>query len=74
MIPLAARIVTIADVYDALRMVRSYKPGFDHDVTMKKMIEGKETHFDPFLIEVLSSVADDFRKIFDENQDVRKAP
>jgi len=74
MIPLAARIVTIADVYDALRMVRSYKPGFDHDVTMQKMIEEKETHFDPFLIEVLSSVADDFKKIFDENQDVRKAP
>jgi len=73
MIPLAARIVTIADVYDALRMQRSYKPGFDHGVTMQKMIEGKETQFDPFLIEVFSSVQDDFRKIFDDNRDLGKA-
>jgi putative two-component system response regulator len=73
MIPLAARIVTIADVYDALRMVRSYKPGFDHGVTMEKMIEGRETQFDPFLIDVFASVEDDFRKIFDENQDIGKA-
>jgi HD-GYP domain-containing protein (c-di-GMP phosphodiesterase class II) len=73
MIPLAARIVTIADVYDALRMERSYKPGFDHDVTMQKMIKEKETQFDPFLIEVFSSIGDDFRKIFDENQDIGKA-
>ena len=73
MIPLAARIVTIADVYDALRMERSYKPGFDHSVTMQKMIAGKETQFDPFLVEVFSSVHDDFKKIFDENQDIEKA-
>jgi len=73
MIPLAARIVTIADVYDALRMERSYKPGFDHDVAIKKMVEGKESQFDPFLIEVFSSVEADFKKIFDENQDIWKA-
>jgi putative two-component system response regulator len=73
MIPLAARIVSIADVYDALRMERSYKPGFNHDVAIKKMVEGKETQFDPFLVEVFSSVEGDFKKIFDENQDIEKA-
>jgi len=73
MIPLAARIVSIADVYDALRMERSYKPGFNHDTAIKKMVEGKDTQFDPFLIEVFSSVGDDFKKIFDENQDIGKA-
>jgi putative two-component system response regulator len=73
MIPLAARIVTIADVYDALRMERCYKPGFNHTVTMQKMIEAKETQFDPFLIEVFSSVEDDFKKIFDDNHDMVKA-
>jgi len=73
MIPLAARIVSIADVYDALRMERSYKPGFDHDVAIKKIVEGKETQFDPFLIEVFSSVEADFKDIFDNNQDIGKA-
>ena len=70
MIPLAARIVTIADVYDALRMERSYKPAFDHDVAVKKIIEEKESHFDPFLIDVFSSLGNDFKNIFEDNQDI----
>ncbi|MCL2320074.1 MAG: HD domain-containing protein [Treponema sp.] len=69
MIPLAARIVTIADVYDALRMERSYKPALEHEVTVHKMIEGKDSHFDPFLIDVFSQVQDDFKEIFEKNGD-----
>ncbi|MDR2302964.1 MAG: HD domain-containing protein [Treponema sp.] len=69
MIPLAARIVTIADVYDALRMERSYKPALSHEVTESKMMEEKETHFDPSLIEVFHSVSEDFKKIYDDNAD-----
>jgi putative two-component system response regulator len=68
-IPLAARITTIADVYDALRMERSYKPALSHDVTVQKMIEGKETHFDPFLVDVFVSIAKDFDKIYEKNKD-----
>ncbi|MCL2008002.1 MAG: HD domain-containing protein [Treponema sp.] len=71
MIPLAARIVTIADVYDALRMVRSYKPGFEHYVAVQKMTDGKGTHFDPFLIEVFESIDKEFQNIFEGNQDFR---
>ena len=69
MIPLAARIVTIADVYDALRMERSYKPALDHEVTFHKMVEGSESHFDPFLTEIFSSIHEDFKKIYNENKD-----
>jgi putative two-component system response regulator len=69
MIPLAARIVTIADVYDALRMERSYKPALSHDVTIQKMIEGKESHFDPFLVDVFVSIAKDFNRIYEKNKD-----
>jgi len=69
MIPLAARIVTIADVYDALRMERSYKPSLEHDVTVHKMIEGKESHFDPFLMDVFAAIETDFKQIYDDNQD-----
>ncbi|MDR1902247.1 MAG: HD domain-containing protein [Treponema sp.] len=69
MIPLAARIVTIADVYDALRMERSYKPSLNHSVTVEKMMEDKETHFDPFIIDVFYSIADDFNRLYEENKD-----
>ncbi|MDR1654482.1 MAG: HD domain-containing protein [Treponema sp.] len=69
MIPLAARIVTIADVYDALRMERSYKPALSHEVTESKMMEEKETHFDPSLLEVFHSISEDFKKIYDNNAD-----
>jgi len=72
MIPLAARIVTIADVYDALRMERSYKPAFKHDIAINKIEEGKERHFDPFLVDVFNSVESDFDRIFEDYQDVKK--
>ncbi|MDR2079324.1 MAG: HD-GYP domain-containing protein [Treponema sp.] len=69
MIPLAARIVSIADVYDALRMERSYKPGFDHPTAVGKMMEEKGSHFDPDLTDVFHSIADDFDKLFEDNKD-----
>jgi putative two-component system response regulator len=69
MIPLAARIVSIADVYDALRMERSYKPAFDHATTVSKMVEETGTHFDPALLEVFSTIDRDFDRLFEENED-----
>ncbi|MCL2174843.1 MAG: HD domain-containing protein [Treponema sp.] len=69
MIPLAARIVMIADVYDALRMARSYKPALSHEVSVTKIIEQSGTHFDPVLIEVFKKIKDDFKKIYDELAD-----
>ena len=68
-IPLAARIVTIADVYDALRTVRSYKPAFPHEEAVKKILEGKEIQFDPFLMDIFTSVNADFNHIYDDNFD-----
>ena len=72
MIPLAARIVTIADVYDALRMERPYKPSLTHNVTVDKMIEGKNCHFDPYLMDVFSSIEADFKMIYEDNKDSQK--
>ncbi|MDR2468686.1 MAG: HD-GYP domain-containing protein [Spirochaetaceae bacterium] len=69
MIPLAARIVSIADVYDALRMRRSYKPGFTHEVTMSKMLEGKGSQFDPNLIDIFVTIADQFNEIYETHKD-----
>jgi len=69
MIPLAARIVMIADVYDALRMTRSYKPALSHDVSISKIIEQSGTHFDPSLIEIFKIITEDFRKIYNAYAD-----
>jgi hypothetical protein len=53
-IPLSARIVQLADVYDALRSTRPYKPGFSHEQAVKIIVEGDERirperDFDPKL-------------------------
>jgi putative two-component system response regulator len=69
MIPLSARIVSIADVYDALRMERSYKPAFSHKLTVEKMLEGRGSQFDPELIDVFESIAGEFERLFDANED-----
>jgi putative two-component system response regulator len=72
MIPLAARIVSIADVYDALRMERSYKPALAHDVTVERMMESKTTQFDPSLLDVFYTIAGDFCDLFESNLDGKK--
>lgn len=63
-IPLAARIVAIADVYDALRMERSYKPAYDHERTYGEIVAGSGTHFDPDLVRIFESNQETFREIF----------
>jgi len=69
MIPLSARIVTIADVYDALRMERSYKPSLSHEVSFDKIVEQSGIHFDPNLIEVFKKISGDFENIYNANAD-----
>jgi putative two-component system response regulator len=69
LIPLSARIVSIADVYDALRMKRSYKPPFSHEVAMKKILESKGTQFDPNLVDIMVTISDDFNRLFEANSD-----
>lgn len=58
-IPISARIVQLADVYDALRAERPYKSGFSHEEAFKIICKGDQridprAHFDPRLIEVFS--------------------
>ncbi|MDZ4169707.1 MAG: response regulator [Coriobacteriia bacterium] len=62
-IPLSARIMAIADVYDALRSKRVYKDAFAHDDSARIILDGAGTHFDPALVEVFASTADQFAEI-----------
>lgn len=69
MIPLSARIVSIADVYDALRMQRSYKAAFDHQKAGEIIVEQKGTHFDPSLTDVFVKVSDEYDVMFEKLKD-----
>ncbi len=68
-IPLSARIVTIADVYDALRMERTYKKSFPHTKARDIIIEEKGTHFDPKLVDKFLEIEEEFKNIFDTLND-----
>lgn len=67
-IPLCARIVAIADVYDALRSPRPYKPPFDHEKSIGFLKEGAGSHFDPYLIEIINEFENDFDGIWNSHQ------
>ncbi|MDC7228028.1 MAG: HD domain-containing protein [Spirochaetales bacterium] len=68
-IPLAARITAIADVYDALRMKRSYKDAFPHSKAVEIIKKDRATHFDPVLVDVFESIADSFDSIYEALSD-----
>ena len=51
-IPLSARIVALADVFDALVSVRPYKKAFSLEVAFGIIVDGRGTHFDPVIVDV----------------------
>ncbi len=63
-IPLSARIVAIADVYDALRTRRPYKEPFSEEKTCNIIISDAGSHFDPGLVEVFKGLKEEFNRIF----------
>jgi putative two-component system response regulator len=55
-IPLAGRIVAIADVYDALTSKRVYKPAVGHELAMTMIEGGAGTHFDPEMVRAFARI------------------
>ncbi len=62
-IPLSARIVAVADVFDALVHKRVYKDAFTYDATHKIIVEGRGTHFDPVLVDAFLELEKEFIEI-----------
>jgi response regulator RpfG family c-di-GMP phosphodiesterase len=62
-IPLAARIVAIADVYDALTTRRVYKPAYGHAESVETIRSQAGRHFDPRLVEVWLTLEDKYSNI-----------
>jgi putative two-component system response regulator len=62
-IPLSARLMAAADVYDALISKRCYKPAFPHEQAITMIAAGRGQHFDPDIADALVAIADEFRAI-----------
>jgi response regulator RpfG family c-di-GMP phosphodiesterase len=66
-IPLSARIMAVADVFDALVSKRSYKDGFPFEKAMAIIKEGRGTHFDPAIVDAFVQASDEVRAIMESH-------
>jgi len=62
-IPLSARLMVVADVYDALISRRIYKPALPHEQAVAMIREGRDQHFDPDIVDAFLECAEQFRTI-----------
>ena len=65
-IPLSARIVAIADVYDALTTKRVYKPAFTHEAATDIIRQSSGKHFDPDMVTAFFNIEEQIRAIQSE--------
>ena len=68
-IPLEARIMSVVDVYDALRSSRPYKKSISHNDTIKMIASQKGSQFDPDVVNALLSIQSQFEITYDSFTD-----
>jgi putative two-component system response regulator len=68
-IPIPARLMAVADVYDAIISRRVYKPGMPHQKAVDILMKGKGQHFDPDIVDAFFSIQDEFQEIAGHFQD-----
>lgn len=68
-IPLAGRLMAVADVYDALRTKRVYKPAYTHEMAKSIILSGRGTHFDPDVVDAFVALEDRFIEISERYAD-----
>jgi len=68
-IPLSARLMAVADVYDALISRRVYKEAYSHDESIQMMAQARGSHFDPDILDAMLSISDTFNAIACRYQD-----
>ncbi|WP_042427594.1 response regulator [Comamonas granuli] len=73
-IPVAARLMAVADVYDAVISARPYKPAGTHEQACNAVIRGRGTQFDPLVVDAFIEVAEDWRGIAQRFPDEAQAP
>lgn len=67
-IPLAGRIVGLAEYYDALRMRRHYREPWSHDAVMRAVSDESEKHFDPAMVDALFNAEEEIMEIAEEEE------
>jgi response regulator RpfG family c-di-GMP phosphodiesterase len=65
-IPLSARIVALADVYDALTTKRFYKEAYSHEKSKQIILNLKHSHFDPQVVEAFVKLENAFNRVREE--------
>jgi len=68
-IPVSARLMAVADVYDALISKRVYKEAFSHPDAVAIIADGRGKHFDPDVTDAFLAIADEFKAIADRFTD-----
>ena len=68
-IPLPARIVAVADVFDALTSVRPYKPAYSTELATEIILKESGRHFDPAIVEAFTACRDEFEIVRESDSD-----
>lgn len=68
-IPVGARLMAVADVYDALVSRRPYKEPFPHEVAVKEILDGKGTQFDPEVVDAFMKIESQLPGIYETFKD-----
>jgi response regulator RpfG family c-di-GMP phosphodiesterase len=68
-IPISARLMALADVYDALICKRVYKRAYSHDDAVAFIVDGRGKHFDPDVVDAFLDIQDEFRLIAERYSD-----
>lgn len=72
-IPVSARLMALADVFDALVTPRVYKPPMSYEQARQIIAQGRESHFDPDLVDAFLASFDEFVAIAERHRDPEKA-
>jgi putative two-component system response regulator len=71
-IPLSARLMAVADVYDALISKRVYKDAMSHAAAVEIVREGRGTHFDPDVVDAMLAITEEFQAIAVQYRDAQE--
>jgi putative two-component system response regulator len=73
-IPLSARLMAVADVYDALRTQRVYKPAVDRETARQIIVDGAGKHFDPDIVATFMMVEPELARLSETMADAVSEP